>query len=194
MNINYVSPKDNEFVTVKIAHMMEHGVIEKAPNDCLNAFPLVVVPKKDAYGRKIEKRLCLDLRRSNPRVQDIEYPLPKIKDVIDSIGSVKGDDTVYSTIDIRDGYHRFKIPEWQRNWISFRWNRVHDRFTCAPFGIKTMTSLFQRVMDKIFGDLPYVAVYVDDITVFSTDLIRHAEHVLEVIHRLNRWELPIRID
>lgn len=193
-NINYVSPRDDTFVTKRVEEMMACRVIENAPDDCLNAFPLVVVPKKDAYGRKIDRRLCLDLRPLNPRIQDIDYPIPRINDVIDAIGSVQGEKTIYTTIDIRDGYHRFNIPDEERNWIAFRWNRKHYRYTCAPFGIKTMTSLFQRVMDKMFGDLPYVAVYVDDITIFSLDPGTHAQHVAEVIRRLNFWKLPIRFD
>ena len=140
--------------------MMQDGVVEKAPADCLNSFALVVVPKKDARGRKVDRRLCIDLRKLNPMIQDIDYPLPTITAVIDAIGSLKGKETVYSTIDIRDGYHRYNIPTEERNWIDFKWDRVHYRFACAPFGIKTMTALFQRVMDKIFEDLPYVPSYV----------------------------------
>lgn len=193
-NVNYISPEDYQVVTDRVQKMLDDGVVEKAPDDCLNAFALVIVPKKDALGRKVEKRLCIDLRPLNPRINDIDYPLPKIQDVIDTIGSIKGEETVYSTIDIKDGYHRFRLREEERNWIAFRWNRVHYRFTCAPFGIKTMTSLFQRVMDKIFGDLTYVAVYVDDITIFSENPVTHVYHLVEVIRRLNNWKLPIRMD
>lgn len=57
-----------------------------------------------------------------------------------------------------------------------------------------MTSLFQLVMDKIFGDLPFVAVYVDDITVFSKTLPLQALHVGEVMHSLNKWKLRVRLD
>jgi len=179
-NANYVSPKDHQFVSDKVKQMLADQVVEKAPEECLNSFALVVVPKKDAYGRKIDRRLCIDLRPLNPRLTDIDYPLPNIKEILDSVGSFTGTDAVYSTIDIRDGYHRFNVEPADRNWLAFRWNRVHYRFTCALFGIKAMTALFQRVMDKIFRDLPFVAVYVDDITVFVTK-----EHMLITLLKLS---------
>lgn len=36
-------------------------------------------------------------------------------------------------------------------------------------------------MDKLFGDLAFVAVYVDDIVIFSESLGSHVHHVLEFI-------------
>lgn len=57
-----------------------------------------------------------------------------------------------------------------------------------------MTSLLQLILGKIFSDLPHIAVYVDDITVFSVDLEIHSDHVAETIRRLNLWKLPIRLE
>eukprot|EP00171_Calliarthron_tuberculosum_P002605 IDg2605t1 len=56
-----------------------------------------------------------------------------------------------------------------------------------------MTSKFQRVMDRILGHIPNFAVYVEDIAIFSTNASDHAELVFEVISRLKKWILPIRI-
>eukprot|EP00171_Calliarthron_tuberculosum_P008611 IDg8611t1 len=79
-------------------------------------------------------------------------------------------------IDIRDSYFRFRVEESDMNWIAFKWKSKHYRFTCAPFGIKTMTAQFQMVMDKIFDEIPFVAVYVDDIVVFSKTRAEHIQH------------------
>ena len=98
---------------------------------------------------------------------DLPYPLAKVQDVLDSIRLESGPDAIYTTPDIRDGYFRVRVPEEDLNWISFKWNDVQYRLKCVPFGVKTMTSLFQRVKDKIFGDLHFFQVYVGDITVFS---------------------------
>lgn len=74
------------------------------------------------------------------------------------------------------------------------WNRVHYRFKTAPFGIKSMTAQFQRVMEKIFGELPFMAVYVYDIVIFSEKKDSHIKHVLRVMERLNQWNIPIGQD
>ncbi len=41
-------------------------------------------------------------------------------------------------------------------------------------------------MSSILGDLPYVRVYIDDIIIFSSSIDEHAEHLTEVLLRLNR--------
>lgn len=193
-NVNYVSRKDHDRVTERVKELLEGNVIEEAPEDCVNCFALLTVPKKDSKGEKVDIRPCLDLRPLNPRLKDIEYPLPKIRDVIDSVGSAKGPSSIYSHIDIKDSYFRFRVLPEERNWISFKWERVHYRFKTAPFGIKSMTAQFQRVMEKIFGKLPFVAVYVDDIVIFSENRDAHITHVICVMERLNKWNIPIRKD
>eukprot|EP00171_Calliarthron_tuberculosum_P018424 IDg18424t1 len=49
-------------------------------------------------------------------------------------------------------------------------------------------------MDKLLSHLPFVAVYIDDIVVFSASLEEHVAHVLDVVAILNHWLVPIRID
>ncbi len=86
--INYVSKRDEPKVDEKVASWEEAGVIERAPETCKNAFPLLCVPKKDAYGNKVDVRPCLDLRQLNQRLPDVNYPLPKIRDIITQVGSL----------------------------------------------------------------------------------------------------------
>lgn len=44
----------------------------------------------------------------------------------------------------------------------------HFEFIRLPFGLKNAPAEFNRLMTQILGDLPYVQIYLDDITVFST--------------------------
>ncbi len=129
---NYVSRQDEVRVNEKIEVWRKTEVIEIAPEGCTNCFPLLSVPKKDAYGKKVDVRPCLDLRLLNQKLSDISYPLPKIQDIINDVGSLSGPDVLYSTIDIKDSYFRFRIPEEDRNWTASKWKGKHFRFTCAP--------------------------------------------------------------
>ncbi len=119
--------------------------------------------------------------------------MPRIQDILDRLG-LKGDDVLYTTVDVRYSYFRFQIPESDRDWTVFTWNKLHYRFKCAPFGIKTMTSMFQMVMEKLLGDFSFVAVYLDDITIFSCNREEHVEHVRMVIERVTMWNVPIRAE
>ena len=108
------------------------------------------MPKKNEHGEKVDVRPCVDLRRLNARLPDIDYPLPRVQDVLDAVGSATGPSAMFTTLDIRDGYFRFPIHEDDRNWIAFCWKGKHYRFRAAPFGIKLMSAKFQQLMDKIF--------------------------------------------
>eukprot|EP00171_Calliarthron_tuberculosum_P006806 IDg6806t1 len=192
--VNFVSPKNTDEVNAEVMRWLEAGVIERAPDDCGNSFPILCVPKKDAKGSKVDIRACVDLRRLNKRLPDNDYPLPKVQDILDEVGSARGPDAIYTTLDIRDGYFRFTIPEENRNYIAFVWRGVHYRFCAAPFEVKPMSAKFQQLMDKIFLEVPFVAVYVDDIVIFSRSRAEHVEHVRFVIELLTKFSLLIRVD
>lgn len=115
--VNHISRKDYDRVNERVKMLFEGNVIERAPEDGVNCFSLLTVPKKNGKGEKVDIRPCLDLRPLNAKLRDIEYPLPKIQDVIDSVGSAKGPDKIYSHIDIKDSYFRFRVLLEERNWI-----------------------------------------------------------------------------
>ena len=60
---------------------------------------MLFVRKKDG-----SLRLCIDYRELN-RVVKNKYPLPRIDDLFDQLGSV----VVFSKIDMRFGYHQLKV-------------------------------------------------------------------------------------
>ena len=88
--INFFQPKNAEKVTQKIQQWINDKVIELAPDDCVYCVSLLTVPKKNAHGEKTDLRPCLDLRPLNSRLADLPYPLPKVQEVLDDIGSASG--------------------------------------------------------------------------------------------------------
>ena len=67
-------------------------------------------------------------------------------------------------------------------------------FKKAPFGLKPLSSMFQRGMTRILGDLDFVRNFIDDIIIFSKNREDHVEHVKEVIKRLTAANLIINQD
>ena len=53
-------------------------------------------------------------------------------------------------------------------------------FLRMPFGLKNSAQTFQRLIDSIFGDIPYVFAYIDDILVASSSPAEHADHLRTV--------------
>ena len=62
-----------------------------------------------------------------------------------------------------------------------------------PFGMKNSAQAFQRLMDQVFRDLPFVFVYLDDILVASNDEEEHKQHLREVLTKLRDNGLAINV-
>ena len=57
-------------------------------------------------------------------------------------------------------------------------------FLRMPFGLKNAAQTFQRLMDGIFQQLPFVFVYLDDILVTSKSKTQHLTHLEQVFQLL----------
>jgi hypothetical protein len=52
-----------------------------------------------------------------------------------------------------------------------------------PFGLKNAPATFQRFMDRAFGDLKFVKIYIDDLIIASQNAEEHLGHITAVLDR-----------
>ena len=64
-------------------------------------------------------------------------------------------------------------------------------FLRMPFGRKNSAQAFQRIMDSIFGELPYAFVYLDDILIASKSRQEHFVHLRKVFSLLEENGLAV---
>ena len=63
-------------------------------------------------------------------------------------------------------------------WSAFSCPEGHFEWLVMPFGLKNAPSVFQRKMDNIFRENDsFVAVYIDDILVFSKNKKKKIRHL-----------------
>ena len=67
-------------------------------------------------------------------------------------------------------------------------------FLCLPFGHRNAAQMFQRMMGNIFGDLPFCFIYLNDIHIFSPDLVSHQDHLQQVLQLCKDHGLTINLD
>ena len=84
------------------------------------------------------------------------------------------------------GYHQIKIKDSDVPKTAFRTPVGHYEFLVLPFGLSNAPATFQSVMNRIFQDLDFVIVYLDNILIFNRTLDEHKPHVEIVLDILRR--------
>jgi hypothetical protein len=99
--------------------------------------------------------------------------LPRIADILDNIlGSLW-----FSTLDLKSGYYQVAMKITSVKKTAFVTLDGHYEFMRLPFGSKNAPSHFSKIMLQTLGDLIFVKMYQDDITIHSTTFDLHLDHV-----------------
>ena len=129
-------------------------------------------------------RFCVDYRKLNEVTIKDSYPLPRIDELIDTIGAAKW----FTTMDLASGYWQVRVKEKDRPKTAFVTRYGLYEFNVMPFGLTNAPATFQRVMDQVLGRIngQFALVYIDDINVFSGTFEEHLTHLREVFQRIRR--------
>ena len=158
------------------------GVITKSMSKW--ACPIVVVPKKSAPGEPQKRRLCVDFRKVNDLQKEVIkagktkgqisiHPLPKIDEMYAKLKGAK----VFSTIDLRSGYHHITLGKSSRAKTAFVTPFGKYKFLMVSFGLAQAPAYFQLLMNKVLKGLKFTMTYLDDIIIFSENELQHLEHL-----------------
>ena len=189
--------KHYEWVQGEIESLECAGVITKSMSKW--ASPIVIVPKKSAPGEPLKRRLCVDFRRVNELQQEVItagktkgqisiYPLPKIARLYAKLKGAK----VFSTIDLRSGYHHIALGKSSRAKIAFVTPFGKYEFLMVPFGLAQAPAYFQLLKNKFLKGLKFAMTYLDDIIIFSQDELQHLEHLEIVFSHLRKAGLKMK--
>ena len=188
--------KHYEWVQREIESLECTGVITKSMSKW--ASPIVIVPKKSA-PREPPKRLCVDFRKVNELQQEVItagktkeqisiHPLPKIDEMYVKLKGAK----VFSTIDLRSGYHHIALGKSSRAKTAFVMPFGKYEFLMVPFGLAQAPAYFQLLMNKVLKGLKFTMTYLDNIIIFSQDELQHLEHLEIVFSHLQEAGLKMK--
>ena len=177
--------KHYEWVQKEIESLECTGIITKSRSPW--ASPIVIVPKKSSPGEPPKRKLCADFRKVNELQQQVItegkskgqisiHPLLKIDEMYAKLKGAK----VYSTIDLRSGYHHIALGKDSRAKTAFVTPFGKYKFLMVPFGLAQAPAYFQLLMNKVLEGLSYALTYLDDIIIFSKNEEDHLRHLEEV--------------
>jgi len=138
--------------------MLETGIIE--PSYSPWSLPVCMAKKKNGSFR-----FCIDYRQLNAVTEKDAYPVPHVKDALDSFHGAK----YFTTIDLLSGYWQIGMTERAKQCSAVCTRRGLFQWTRMPFGLTNAPSTFCRLMENIFHDLLYniCICYLYDINVFA---------------------------
>lgn len=172
----------------ELADLKRQGIIVDSTSP-FNS-PLWIVPKKSAPGDTAERyRVVIDYRQLNDNTVDERYPIPRFEDILDRLGGA----TIFSTLDLKSGYHQIRMHPRDQHKTAFTFERGHYEFTRMPFGLKNAPITFQRFMDEFLRGLDeaFCQIYMDDLLVFSASESQHQDHLRRVFARMREFGLKL---
>ena len=178
------SPHHRQLIEQEIKELLQKGVIE--PSRSAYNSPLVLIKKKCG-----QIRICQDARLVNEITEFDSYPLPNCTDCLDAVGG----STWYATMDLQSGFWQINLKESSRHKTAFQSpSGGLYQWTKMPFGYKGAPATFQRLMERVMGDLQWrtALLFLDDILVFARTFDELMERVDQVLGRLSEAGLLLK--
>ena len=163
--------------------MFKAGIIRRSKSPWSS--PIILVPKPNNT-----KRLCVDYRQLNKKTVQQNWPIPRILDILDRLNGSK----YFTALDLKSGYWQVEMDESSIPKTAFSTQDHHWEFLRLPFGLKNAPADFSRIMYMTLGDLNFVEVYLDDITIHSKSFEEHMQHIEIVLNKLHEVDLKINLD
>lgn len=110
--------------------------------------------------------------------------MAQIDDLLDALHGTK----VFRKIDLKSDYHQIRLKAEDVHKIAF-WSRFgHYQFLVMPFGLinapATFVTLMNDTLRRYIGK--FVVHFIDDILLYSKNIIEHAEHLRELFTVLRK--------
>ena len=122
----------------------------------------------------------------------IWFPLPKIDEIYAKLKNSK----VFSTLDLRSGYHHVEMTKEAHPKTAFTLpaNLGKWEFLRCPFGLAQAPAYFQRLTNEVLAPFDFAFGYLDDILIYSPDVATHLKHLEQIFERLCEVDLKLKME
>lgn len=173
---NYRLPQTQKtIISSEVNRLLADDLIEAGVSNYNS--PLLLVPKKSTDGTP-KFRMCVDYRKLNRKLIPDRFPMPRIEDIFDNLGSSK----YFSVMDLQAGYHQIPISKESRKYLAFSSDRGMYQWKVLPFGLSIAPSAFSRMMALAFSGLSPERCfsYMDDLIVIGYSEKNHIDNLRKV--------------
>ncbi len=175
-----LDPEKHRIAEAEFRKLEKAGIVHRSNSPWSS--PLHMVPKPDGSWRP-----CGDYRRLNLATKHDRYPLPSIMDLSTRLHGCR----YFSVVDLVKGYHQVPMDPVDIPKTAIITPFGLFEYLFMPFGLMNAAQTFQRLMNRLFGHLPFVFTYLDDHLIASATLEEHLQHLAEFFQVLQDNGLTI---
>lgn len=181
-NAYCVNPVKREIMKQKTQYLIENGLA--VPSSSPWCSPCLLVSKPDGISR-----FCTDYRKINQLTKLDSYPLPRMEDCIDRIGSAK----FVTKLDLLKGYWQVPLTERASEISAFATPDAFLQYNVLAFFLKNTPATFQRLMNKVLAGVKNCEAYLDDVVCYSDTWSSHLQTLEEVFSRFQAANLTLNL-
>ncbi|KAK3543156.1 hypothetical protein QTP70_011951 [Hemibagrus guttatus] len=135
---------------------------------------------------------CIDYRGLNAITVRYPYPLPLVPAALEQLRGAR----VFTKLDLQSAYNLICIQEGDEWKTTFHTTHSNYKYCVMPFGLTNAPTVFQALINGVFQDLlgRNVIAYIDDILVYSASMEDNVRQVREVLARLQRHHLYVKLE
>ncbi|KAG1033667.1 hypothetical protein G6F43_013536 [Rhizopus delemar] len=130
-----LSPIEADYLQKELDKYCKLGII--SPSNSPWAAPVILVKKKNG-----DYRMVIDYRKLNTVTKKDSYPLPRIDDLLDTLGKAK----IFSALDMRAGFHQVPVEESSQEYTAFTTKFGTYHYNMLPMGL----TLIEQMSSSIY--------------------------------------------
>ena len=166
-----------KFAKREIDELLYANIIEKSNSNY--SFPALFdqkkVSSKNNNPENITFRMTIDFRLFNAITQNITYPVPDIREILQNISGKK----LYTVLDFHAAFFQIQLKSKDCDKLSFNTELGRFRPLKLSFGTKLSSLVWVELIDKILGkyDKTKLAYFTDDVVIGSDSI----EEMLQIL-------------
>ncbi|XP_073768826.1 uncharacterized protein [Danio rerio] len=166
----------------EVKYLRENGLAK--PSCSPWSSPCLLVTKSDGSAR-----FCTDYRKVNALTVPDCFPLPRMEDCVDALGTAK----FVSKLDLLKGFWQIPLSDRASDISAFVTPDDFMQYCVMAFGLRNAPSTFQRLINTVLMGVRNCNTYLDDLVIYSTDWSEHVSTLREVFMRLEKASLTLNL-
>ena len=123
-------------------------------------------------------RICRDYKSAVNQVSKLDsYPIPRVEDLLATLGGGEK----FTKLDMSQAYQQLQLDDESKQYSTINTHKGLFQYTRLPYGISSALGMFQRNMENLLQNIPYVIFRLDDILVSGASDEDHLNNLEEVL-------------